>query len=186
MKVKDIIIRACRFLGRDDIAAALQSGGDLTGETSDAAETLLYCVNAVEDELARYYFPLKTSENIYGVAGRFSFKRFSKRPVKILSVKSGGREISYKQYPEYLECDFQDITVEYCYAPEKKTMSDDSEFDGANVCEKLVAAGTAAEYSLLNGSVQNAELWESMYRQEIDLAQRKVALPLRVPPRRWV
>lgn len=186
MRVKDIIIRACLFLGRNDVAAALESGGELTGEIKDTTDTLLYCVNAVEDELARYYFPLKISESFSSTTGKFNFKYFSKRPVKILSVKTGGREAAYKQYPEYLECKVRDIEVEYRYSPEKKELDGDSEFDGVEVCEKLVAAGAAAEYSLLNGSMQSAELWESKYRQEIDAAQRKLTPFLCVPPRRWV
>ena len=61
MKVKEILIRAFGFLERSDIVSALSAGEDLEGEIKEAEQTLLYCYNAVENELARFYFPLITN-----------------------------------------------------------------------------------------------------------------------------
>lgn len=186
MKVKDIIIRALAFIGRGDLSAALESGQTPSGEGAEALETLLYCFNAAEDELARYYFPLTAEEELTSLTGKFYFSDFSSRPVKILRVQSQGKDISYTLYPLCLEADAVRITVSYRYAPVQKTIEEDSAFDGVDVGEALVAAGAASEFCLINGEMTAAQLWESRYRREIDRAQRNMGEALHVPPRRWV
>jgi len=186
MTVKDIVIRALRFAGREDIAAALAAGQTVTGEAAETVETVLYCFNAVEDELARYYFPLTATEELFSVTGEFAFSEFSNRPVKILSATEYGKEVEYTLLPDRIKCKATLLNVTYEYAPSKKTLDDDSAFDGLTVSEELAAAGTAAEYCIICGAVQAAETWESRYRRDIDRAQKKTAACASIPPRRWV
>ncbi len=149
-------------------------------------ETLLYCVNAVEDELARYYFPLKATETLSSQSGIYYFKSFAKRCIKILSVTANGEKCDFEVFPEYLRADAKEITVEYDYSPQIKTIDCDSEYDGVKVSENLIAKGAASEFCLIRGEMSLAELWESKYRQEIDLARKNGAAFGTLPPRRWV
>ena len=186
MTVREIIVNAFKLLGREDLAAAVSKGERLDEEGEEKAQTLLYCFNAVEDELARYYFPLKTTEQFTSSTGIYEFEKFAERPVKILSVKSGGNAVSYEVMPKYFKCDQTSVTVEYEYAPLKKELSDTSAFDGTAVCENLIAAGTVSEYYLISGAVISAQSWESRYREEIDKARKKQHIRTSIPPRRWV
>lgn len=186
MTIKEIAICAFRILGREDVAQILSTGGTLEGESAEKTETLLYCINAVEDELARYYFPVKTAETLTSTDGKFYFSDFANRPVKILSVTADGKNVDYKAFAQYVFCAEKKITVEYEYTPAKKQLTDKSAFDGTAVGEKLIAAGAAAEYCLVSGAVQLAEHWESRYREEIDLARGKFRTHAVIPPRRWV
>ena len=194
MKVKDIIITACRFVGREDIAEQLSylnegidvEDLDLSTEQSEVLETLLYCFNSVEDELARCYIPLETGETLSSENGVYNFADFSLKPVKIISVKSGGKPVKYSLTALSLITDCTEITVEYGYAPLKKGLFDDSEFSSVFVSDKLVAAGTASEFCLIDGEGQLAQTWESVYRGEIETVQRTRFGKLRLPPRRWV
>ena len=190
MKVKDIIVTALRFVGREDISKKLASGEDdgveLTDEESEVVETLLYCFNSVEDELARCYIPLETTENLSSENGVYNFADFSLRPVKIISVKSNGKPVKYSVTALSLITDCAEITVEYGYAPLKKGLTGDSEFSSVFANEKLVAAGTASEFCLIDGEAQLAQTWESVYRGEIETLQRTRLSGLHLPPRRWV
>ncbi|MDE6667585.1 MAG: hypothetical protein K2K38_04465 [Clostridia bacterium] len=189
MKVKDIIVTALMFVGRDDISKKLANDEDdveLTAEESEVVETLLYCFNSVEDELARCYIPLETVENLSSENGVYSFADFSLRPVKIISVKSDGKPVKYSITALSLITDCAEITVEYAYAPLKKGLSDDSEFSSVLASDKLVAAGTASEFCLIDGEAQLAQTWESVYRGEIETLQRTRLSGLHLPPRRWV
>ncbi len=168
-----------------DGAADGNTAGVATYDESET-ETLLYCVNAVEDELARYYFPLKATENLSSQSGIYYFKNFAKRCIKILSVTANGKKCGYEVFPEYLRADAEDITVEYGYSPQIKTIDGDSEYDGVKVSENLIAKGAASEFCLIRGEMSLAELWESKYRQEIDLARKNGAAFGTLPPRRWV
>lgn len=191
MKVKDIIVTALRFVGRDDIAQNILSvddiaDADFTDEESEVIETLMYCFNSVEDELARCYIPLKTKEDLFSDNGVYNFSDFSLRPVKIISVTSGGKPVKYSITPLSLIADCAEITVEYGYAPLKKDIDGESEFSSVLANERLVAAGIASEYCLIDGEAKLAETWESVYRNEIEALQRTKLSALRLPPRRWV
>ncbi len=186
MKVKDIIVTALKFVGREDISKKLLSDGELTAEETEVIDTLLYCFNSVEDELARCYIPLETEEVMCSENGVYAFADFSLRPVKIISVKSGGKSVKYSLTAQSLVCDSAEITVGYGYAPLKKGIDDDSEFSSVLASERLVAAGAASEYCLIDGESKLAEVWESVYRGEIDAVQRTRLSALNLPPRRWV
>ena len=55
MKIKDIVQRGMNYVGRTDVAELIKSEAEINGEAAEAVETMLYCVNAVENELARHY-----------------------------------------------------------------------------------------------------------------------------------
>lgn len=186
MKIKEIVLTALNLLGRADVARAMESGETLSAEAESVADTVLYCVNAVLDELARYYFPLTNRESFCLTSGRVAFADFSARPVKLLRVTANGREIKYETAPRYLIADEGKIEVEYEYSPSKKPMDGDCDYDGVEVGARLVAAGAASEFCILNGEAVAAEYWEGEYRREIDRARAKFKKPLKIPPRRWV
>ncbi len=186
MKVKDIIARALRITGRADVADALDSDAERTADGEEAVKTMLYCFNAVENELARSYFPLIYSEEVVAVSGRVSFADFTYCPVKITSVKSGGKPLKYTLNPQYISADAEAVSVEYWYTPAQKDIDGDSAYDGTEVGELLVAYGAASEYCLINGESAAAELWESKYREAIDGSRRTHRRKHYIPPRRWV
>ena len=181
MTIREIITFALRKIGREDIANAMGKGNP-AGEQGDVVDTLLYCVNATEDELARYYFPLVATETLSSANGRHSLSYFRHTPVRIVSVKSGGKECSYRLETDALIAPGGAIEVTYHYAPAKKTISGNSEFSDGN----MVALGAAAEYCLICGETSLAEVWETRYREAIDRAQSMNSKGAYVPPRRWV
>ena len=185
MKVKDILISALKILGRADTAETLSTGGKLSEEESETVDTLLYCFNATEDELARKYVPLYYKEMISSPDGEFDYELFTYAPIKINKVLVDGEEIDFEVYPFYMAADAKKITVEYRYAPTKKKLDGWSDF-GGEVGEYLLALGAVSEYCLINGEVEAAELWEKQYRREIDSTQRELPSCKSIPPRRWV
>ena len=158
----------------------------MTSEESETVETLLYCFNAVEDELARCYFSLTKKEVMASSVGEISFSNFSLSPIKILSVKSGEKEVEFTTDALSLNTVKGTVTVTYCYVPPKKTIDGESEYGEERVSERLIAVGAAAEYCLICGEVSSAQSWESVYRGEIDRLQRKSVSGIKIPPRRWV
>ena len=186
MWIQDILISALRRAGREDIAEYIESGFDPYGEYADVIQIMMYCINAVEDELARYYFPLTYTETLRATEGNiFKFSDFSRTPVKILKVKHGGREIKYELQPNYIVAERGEIEVTYCYTPKKKLQDGQSEF-GAISDGSITALGAAAEYCLICGEISMAEMLETRYHEAIDRVQRKKNSEVYVPPRRWI
>lgn len=204
MKVKDIILRALIFAGRDDVVKALEDkaaeedsedeAAESEGAEDEAAEsgindavrTALLCFNAVEDELARCYLPLKMTEKFFSNGGEIEFTEFSERPVKILSVKNGAGECAFETLPEKIKTCAGEVCVEYNFAPRPKGLDDDSAYTEAFASISLIAAGTASEFCLISGDAGAASVWENRYRREIDCVQRKKYSGAKIPPRRWV
>ena len=185
MKVRDVITAALRLLGRAELAEAVAAKVILTGEFAETVNTLLYCFNAVEDELARKYIPLNASETMVSPDGDFYYKGFEHSPVTVKRVICGGEDIKFEVFPLFLRAGVEKVTVVYEYAPAKKFIDGESDF-GAEVGERRMALGAAAEYCLINGEVEAAEIWENKYRSEIDSVQNKLPVCGSLPRRRWV
>ena len=185
MKVKDIILRALAFAGRDDVVTALEANAKLNDEQNEAVRTAVLCFNAVEDELARHYLPLKTTEKFCSGNGEIEFSSFSKCPIKILSVKNSLGECNFKVLSQKIVTRAGEVNIEYDFAPVPKGIGDDSVYTESQASLFLIAAGTASEFCLISGDAGAASVWEEKYRREIDLVQHE-KYHAKIPPRRWV
>lgn len=186
MQVKDIIAAALRLVGLGSTADALNAGEELSSGDSETVTAFLYCFNAVEDEVARCYLPLKCRETLNFNGGELYYSAFGHTPVRIRKIVSGAGNVPYELYPRYIRADCEKAEVHYEYSPSKKGLNDESDFTESIVGEYLLACGAASEYCLLNGEIEAAQLWESRYRAEIDAAQRKALPKGYMPLRRWV
>ena len=185
MKVKDVIIFALYLIGRSDIATSISTGATVSAEGQEVINVLLYCFNATEDEVARKYIPLTAKEQLSAENGEYYYSKFAHSPIRIKNITAEGKDVKFKLEPLYVAVNAKNITVEYDYAPAKKNMAGESDFV-AEVSENLLATGMVAEYHLINGEVEEYELWEKRYRKLIDEAQRILPSGGTVPPRRWV
>lgn len=185
MTIREVMASALRFIGREDIAADVESGVSPGGEGNEVVKTMLYCVNATEAELARYYHPLIHTEILKDDSGYYFYYTFSYTPIKILSVKSGGAEVEYNTYQNHLFAKYPEIEITYMYEPKKQDIDGQSSFalfgDG-----RVTALGAASEYCLMCGETKMAEVWETRYRSAIERAKKDYRPPLYIPPRRWV
>lgn len=185
MKIRDVLASALRFIGREELAADVENGGEPAGEGGETVKTMLFCVNATEAELARYYHPLIHKEVLKSGTGKYFYSSFAFTPVRILGVTAGGKEAEYRTYANFLAADYPEIEITYMYAPSRKTIDGESEFglfgDGT-----VTALGAAAEYCLMCGEAAMAEIWETRYRAAIERAKKEYRPPLYIPPRRWV
>ena len=186
MKVKDVIASALTLIGRTELIPYIEdpsnAGGDDAG---DVIETLLYCFNAVEDELAHKYIPLVAREELLSPDTRFFYSTFTHNPVKIRRVTVDGKTVPFEVFSRYMVADAKNIVVEYEYAPTRKLINMVSDY-GDEVGEYLIALGIAAEYCIINGEAEMSERWEKKYRIRLDRIQRTLPVCASIPPRRWI
>lgn len=186
MLVSDIISQALAFLEMDGYLAKLNAGGDDDDEEYNRAiDALVHCFNAVEDELARGYFPLVCREEITVSGGKFYYTSLSHTPVKILSLLKCRQMVKFCTEPQYLSADDGEYTIEYAYCPLEKSLDDSSDYDEAIVGARLIAYGVCAEYCLITGAYEASECWEARYVRE---TERLRPLPRggHISARRWV
>lgn len=185
MTIRKILAGALRRIGREDLAVDVDGGGEPSGEDGEVVTTLLYCINAVEDELARYYFALKFTEELSSADGLFPFGSFSRTPIKIISVTHGGKKIPYEVTEKGVSAGFNTVEITYRYVPSPKTIEGDSAFGDIGDGE-ITALGAASEYCLICGEAALSEVWETRYREAIDRAQSELGRSAEIPPRRWI
>ncbi len=184
MKVRYIIADALKILGRSALASSLEECKDFTDEEQETVQTLLFCYNAVEDELSRNGFELVTEEQLSSVSGMFYFNKFSAPVLKILNVKVGGAEVAYTLFPLYIRVNSPFLTVTYSYPPEKKELDGKSSY-GEEIGVRVFSYGVLAEYFLINGETSASQMWEERYRAEISRLKLKLHGTC-VAARRWV
>ncbi|MGN0815083.1 MAG: hypothetical protein ACI4MH_07615 [Candidatus Coproplasma sp.] len=184
MIINELIVQTMRIVGRPDCAELVFD--DANDETTRMMYTMLFCYNAVIDELARGYFPLKNTEEMENDVGEYSFEDFAYTPVKILRVTDGKRAVKWRVSSNYLACAESKITVEYEYVPAKASFASDFVYPEYEVSSTLVVYGMAAEYMLICGDIEGAAAWESKYRSEIDRLLSLQTVRGRIPPRRWL
>ena len=186
MQVKNILIDVMRMVGRPDAAEECEGDGQLSVETERMQRALLLCLNAVTDELARGYFPLKDVQSLSSQSGEYSYSSFEHTPYRIVRVTSDGKKVRWSAEPLSLVCDSKSVEVEYEYVPDALGLSDEFSYPDSSVGVALVSYGVAAEYMLIAGEVESAEMWESKYRSEIGRQLSLSPVRGRVPPRRWL
>lgn len=186
MQIKDLIAFVMRLSGRPDCAEMLKGDEQPSDECLRMRDTVLLCVNAVTDELARGYFPLRASETLASEDCSYPFSQFAHLPHRILAVKRDGRRIAWSCSPSAITCAFAEIEVEYEYVPDPFSLEDVFAFPDPAVNAALVAYGATAEYLVIAGDTACADMWERRYREEIE---RRIALSpsgAAIPPRRWI
>lgn len=185
MKVREIISCALTLLGRSDIASVLSSGEQVGWTDQETVNTLLYCFNAVENELARNYIPLVRSEKMTSKNNKFYFSSFWFRPIKIKKVFADGKSVPFTVNGDHVYIEANAVDIEYEYAPSRKDIDGGSDYD-ENVAFGIIPFGMAEEYSYINGEAEAGEMWKGKYRDMIDNIQRTLPECAHIPPRRWV
>lgn len=186
MNVSDIIASALVLIGRKELVPFIEDPSNaMDDDAGEVIETLLYCYNAVEDELARKYIPLIAREQMHSENGKFRYFDLPLSPIKIRKVTVNGKSVKFDALTGYMTVNAKDIVVEYEYAPPRKGIDEFSDYDG-EVGEYLLALGIAAEYALINGEGEMADRWEKKYRAELDRVQRTLPVCASIPPRRWI
>lgn len=184
MTVKKIMALAAELCGRRDLSDFLNgiSAENLAEQERDA-KTLLQCYNLTENELALDYLPLRRTQEFVS-EGELSYAEFEKPPVEILSVRdASGKKHSFELDADGVKVPAGALAVEYSYRPAVKTGEEEAEFN----CKgdgRLLALGTACEFALFSGMMEEASLLDKRYRDALACACRERGGRLKM--RRWI
>ena len=127
--------------------------------------------------------PLHDDENFEFVIGK-AMKLHEGSDLTIITC--GTPTLQALEAAKDLEAEGIRITVRYMYCPVKKTISDESDYSGYPVGERLMSYGAAAEYCLIEGAFEDSENWEKRYRDEIARHRPYEKAEGYIPARKWV
>ncbi len=183
--VKQLIAGTMTAVGRADAASAY-ADDSADAEQRELAVNLLYCFNAVADQLVRHYFPVTAEEKVYAKNGAVLYSEFSRPVLRVYTVRDrSGRAVKYSALPDRILTDVSPVTVKYAALHSVCGENDESGLD-ARMSDELIIYGMASEYCLINGECALADEWERRYRGEIELALADLPRWGYMPPRRWV
>ncbi len=168
MTIKEVIVDAAKILDETAFISALaDESATLTDENANKKNTLLKCFNDVLFEIATEYYPLVKEESFD--AGKILFSAFSKTPLKVRSVFSGGENVGFALGTDYIVTEKQagKVSVVYEYVPEEKTESDSFDYEKTPYGKTVFCYGVAAEYCLITGRFSEAANWESRFKNAL-------------------
>lgn len=184
MKLKDAIYYAAMFLRLDDVCEALE-GGSASAEANKEVARLVRIANLVINEATRDFLPLKTSEKLFIGADGLSFSALSRKLGDIYAViDAQGRSVPVKRYYDFFTVPAPgEYTICYSYVPAPAALDDDVET--GKLCERVLAYGICAEYSVISGESADAVLWDGRYKDAL-AARTEDKHEKRVAKRKWL
>ena len=180
MTVKEILRETAQLLGLRAVVAYFD--GD--EEEQEEVHELLRCFNVVENELALDYLPLYAETEVETTTGVVQYESLPFSIVRVLRVRDSADEsVKYTLFPTYLKASAGKLTIAYTYAPQTKTLEDESDYQ-LQASKRLFAYGIAAEYALAQGAFEDAGIWDKKYKDALTAAYR--ARPCKIlRSRRW-
>lgn len=170
MTVKDVLKTTALVLGREDVCNYLENPSTDVGEdTLSTINVLVRLLNLVVSELSGTYIPLAKTEDITPIDNKIYFSELSENALKIKKVLSPlGKEIAFSFYPEYIVVNSgSTVSVQYEYLPANLDLEDKVGYSESQVPKRVLAYGTAAEFSITEGSFSKAVMWHERYVEEI-------------------
>lgn len=185
MKVKDVVILTCLFIGEKELATKLEDNTTLNDREQERVDTLVRCYNLVNQEIASDYLPFLYTEKIDVNNSILNFSGLEKTLVKVYELKGRlNQNVRYKAYPDYLEVIGHAKKITYSYLPEDLTLTDDVEFYNG-LSARIYAYGMASEFLLSDGLSEDAEIWEERFKESLFVLSRR-RTEVALPKRRWL
>ena len=183
MKVKDAIIKACDFVGKDELALSLKNSQTLTQQQDELCNRLVSYFNLIRQEIAQCYQPNLQAE-IFAVKNfKLEFSKFSKPLQEIYSIKDKfGRNVNYKVFDGYVFVCAKEVEV--IYSSDVEPLALESEFF-SQLPERVFAYGIAREYFFVENLYEDANVWEGRFKGALEIMTRRKS-EIRIPQRRWI
>lgn len=183
MLVKDIILKACDFIGNEELSQIITSDGEMTSEQTRELETLVKCFNLVYNEVICEYKPIVKIEKIKVENKKVSFDDFQNKVVNILAVKDNfGEKVAFKVFESYILVDADEVEVWFATTAKDYTINDEID---STIPERVFAYGIAREYYFIQTLYEDAEIWEERFKNSLQVLDRKKSSTI-LPRRRWI
>ncbi|HEY8423463.1 MAG TPA: hypothetical protein VIL23_01720 [Clostridia bacterium] len=188
MVLKDIVIETATLLKLDNVLRLKELGGDLDdAQAKKDLELIKTCINLVLKEIASFYVPLKTVEEVLVKNSKIPYVDLQKPALDIKSVKdSCGQKRYFKVYPSYIYTDCEGkCHIEYAYLPANVADLDEkTEYQNSKITSSIIAFGAAREYCFIMSMYEDAQMWDARFKDSLANASRQNTV-LTVPERLW-
>lgn len=170
MQVKDVIKLACEMTDNNDLIDAIDNN-NLTDDEQVTIDCLVGCFNLINNEVASEYIPLLHKETMKTQDFKINFDDFSKKMLEIISIKDKlGRNVKYKRFDSYIMTKANEVEIIYSYLPEDVGINNEI---SSLLPERVYAYGIAREYLFMQSMFDDAQLWDSRFKNSLRVLTRK-------------
>ncbi len=133
------------------------------------------CLELILQEIASEYCGCVYQEKVNIESNEcLLFSNLTKTLLSIKSVRKDGKNVPFKAYPDCLSVsEGGEYMICYNYMPTIDLTSEEISGFSPMVSNRVVAYGVAAEYLLNEGRYEEANLWDSRYKDGLQAITRK-------------
>ncbi len=189
MKTKQVLNMVCVFLGKEDLLSCpyfTESDEQVTQDQQKELDMLLRCLNLVTSEISTDYLPIYKTKEITLNDGEFDLKDIDENIFQIVKLEDEfGNSCKFKIIGDTIKASVTNCKIIYTSFAQKATLDGDVETFSCTMPDRVLAYGTAMEYSFISSLYDDASVWESRYKNALlCLSQKKHNLVM--PKRRWL
>ncbi len=176
---KDIIKLTATFLGLDDVVNYLDASEPEKDESNEKIiNELIVYLNYVVREVTKEYYPLSRQDKVTSNEQcQIPYSSLEKSAVSIKDVKNSlGLSVKFELYPEYISVQSaqKEYFVSYNYTPASVSNIDDELVLPLGLDYFVISYGIASEYALSKLLYDEAELWQTKFRNSLERVKSRV------------
>ena len=177
---KEILKLTATLLGLDDVITYLSDNETSTPsqETQNKINELLAYLNYVTREVTKEYYPLSHSEIVFSDDQcQIHFNKLSYKAISIKHIKNEyGLNVTFNLYPEFIKVGVPNkaYEIKYNFVPENITHIDQQLNLPIGLDYFVLCYGVASEYALAKLLYNEAEMWESKFKNSLENIKSRI------------
>lgn len=186
MKVNNIIKKAAKILGIDNVYDYLNGEIELSESISQDVEKLLLACNIVNGIIASQYVEVIDVINTEVHNGSILVTDFTdKNIIEIKEITNGnGAPIEYKIISGQIFVDASFVNVKFSYFPNDVNIDDTIDYY-LKIDEYVFAQGVVGEYLFLKGDFEESYIYDARFKNAISSVLRPKRNII-TPSKRWL
>lgn len=189
MSTKQILNLTATFLGKESLLnCSYFTGSDetITDEEQKELDILLRCLNLVVSDISTEYLPIYREKDINFKDGKIDLDEIDTDIFQIVSLKDDhGSNIRFRIFDSHISASTDRAHIVYTVFAKTCTLSGDVDEFSVRIPDRVFAYGTAMEYCFISSLFDDAEIWESRYKNSL-LALSSKKHNIVMPKRRWL
>lgn len=189
MTTKQVLKQVATFLGKEELLMCPYFTGEekeLTEEQSKELDLMLRCLNLIVSEISTDYLPIYKEKEVCFVDRSLNLDSLDSNIFQVVSLKDEySTNIRFKIIGNELKADATNATIKFTAFAKDCTLDGEIDEFSVKIPDRVFAYGTAMEYSFISSLFDDAEIWESRYKNALLMLSHKKH-NLVMPKRRWL
>ena len=186
MTTKQVLYLTATFLGKEDLLNCpyfTGEEGEISAEDQKELDILNRCLNLIVSEISTDYLPIYKQKNVSFVNKELKLNSVDENIYQIVKIQNEyGSCVRFKIYDDTVKADVKKAIITYTSFADKCELGGDVENFSGKIADRVLAYGTAMEYSFISSLYDDATIWESRYKNALLIVSQKkhnVVMPKR-------